>query len=90
MRNCEGIRESIGSWLDEYRTLLTAVIAAQWTHSAIAGFAGGVVGAAAVAALFGLFAIVFAADQFPGLTLAEYLLQEMTDWCGGPIDGGPG
>jgi ABC-type uncharacterized transport system permease subunit len=42
---------------------MTAVIAAQWTHSAIAGFAGGVVGAAAVGALFGLFAIVFAADQ---------------------------
>src|SRR5207247_3842067 len=42
---------------------MTSVVAAQSTKSAIAGFAGGVVGAAAVGALFGLFAIVFAADQ---------------------------
>src|SRR5207247_10422841 len=42
---------------------MTSVSAAQWTDSAVAGFAGGVVGAAAVGALFGLFAVVFAADQ---------------------------
>ena len=42
---------------------MTAVVAAQLTKSLAAGFAGGVVGAAAVGALFGLFAIVFAADQ---------------------------
>ena len=42
---------------------MTSVVAAEMTGSAIAGFAGGVVGAAAAGALFGLFAIVFAADQ---------------------------
>src|SRR5438067_1123331 len=42
---------------------MTSVVATQWTHSVIVGFVGGVVGAAAVGALFGLFAIVFAADQ---------------------------
>jgi ABC-type uncharacterized transport system permease subunit len=42
---------------------MTAVAAVQMTHSVIAGFAGGVIGAAAIGALFGLFAILFAADQ---------------------------
>ena len=42
---------------------MTSVIAVQTTHSVIAGFAGGVIGAAIIGALFGLFAIVFAADQ---------------------------
>ena len=42
---------------------MTAVIAAAMTNSAVAGFAGGIAGAAATGALFGLFAIVFAADQ---------------------------
>jgi general nucleoside transport system permease protein len=42
---------------------MTSVIAVQLTHSVIAGFAGGVIGAAVIGALFGLFAIVFAADQ---------------------------
>ena len=35
---------------------MTSVVAAQWTDSALVGFVGGVVGAAAVGALFGLFA----------------------------------
>lgn len=42
---------------------MTAVIAAQLTHSVILGFAGGVAGAAAAGALFGLFAMTFGADQ---------------------------
>ena len=42
---------------------MTSVVAAQLTKSLAIGFVGGVVGAAAVGALFGLFAIVFAADQ---------------------------
>src|SRR5205814_1236937 len=42
---------------------MTSVVATQWTRSVVVGFVGGVVGAAAVGALFGLFAIVFAADQ---------------------------
>jgi len=42
---------------------MTSVIAVQLTHSVIAGFAGGAIGAAIIGALFGLFAIVFAADQ---------------------------
>jgi len=42
---------------------MTSVVAAQLTHSVVLGFAGGVAGAAAVGALFGLFAMVFRADQ---------------------------
>src|SRR3954462_4535735 len=42
---------------------MTSVVAAALTNSAMAGFASGVLGAAMVGALFGLFAIVFAADQ---------------------------
>ncbi len=42
---------------------MTSVIAAQLTHSVILGFLGGVIGAAAIAALFGFFAIAIGADQ---------------------------
>jgi general nucleoside transport system permease protein len=42
---------------------MTAALAAQATKSVLAGFAGGVAGAAAVALLFGAFAIVRRADQ---------------------------
>jgi simple sugar transport system permease protein len=42
---------------------MTSVVAAQISGSLAVGFAGGVAGAAAVGALFGLFAIVFDADQ---------------------------
>jgi ABC-type uncharacterized transport system permease subunit len=57
---------------------MTSVIAAQWTHSAAAGFAGGVVGAAAVGALFGLFAVVFAADQIVTGTAINFLALGVT------------
>ena len=57
---------------------MTSVIAAQWTHSAVAGFAGGVVGAAAVGALFGLFAVVFAADQIVTGTAINFLALGVT------------
>lgn len=42
---------------------MTSVVAAQLTHSVILGFLGGVIGAAAIAALFGFFAISIGADQ---------------------------
>ena len=42
---------------------MTSVVAAQLTHSVIFGFFGGVIGAAAIAALFGFFAIAIGADQ---------------------------
>jgi len=42
---------------------MTAVVAAQVTQSAAAGFAGGIAGALVIGALFGLFTIVLKADQ---------------------------
>src|ERR1051325_6756343 len=42
---------------------MTAAFAAQTTNSMIIGFAGGIVGAAMIAPLFGVFAIVLRADQ---------------------------
>ena len=42
---------------------MTAVLAQQSMHSVAAGFAGGILGALLVAALFGLFAIRYRADQ---------------------------
>ena len=42
---------------------MTAVLAAQGSHSAAIGFLGGIAGAAAMGALFGLFAIELHADQ---------------------------
>src|SRR6476619_7028856 len=42
---------------------MTAVLAAQGSHSVAIGFLGGIAGAALVAALFGTFAISLGADQ---------------------------
>lgn len=42
---------------------MTAVLFAQWSHSASVAFIGGIVGAALTGALFGFFAIALAADQ---------------------------
>ncbi|MCU1350630.1 MAG: Inner-rane translocator [Acidobacteria bacterium] len=42
---------------------MTAVLAAQRTHSVAAGFLGGIAGALIIGALFGLFAIALKADQ---------------------------
>src|SRR5258708_6757981 len=42
---------------------MTAVLAVQLTKSLLIGFVGGIVGAAAIGALFGLFAITLKADQ---------------------------
>jgi len=42
---------------------MTSVLAAQLTHSALLGFAGGIAGALLIGALFGAFAIVVNADQ---------------------------
>jgi general nucleoside transport system permease protein len=42
---------------------MTSVVAAQLTHSVVLGFVGGVTGAMLIGALFGLFAMVFRADQ---------------------------
>jgi simple sugar transport system permease protein len=57
---------------------MTAVVAAQATNSAVIGFAGGVLGAAMVGALFGLFAIVFAADQIVTGTAINLLVLGVT------------
>src|ERR687890_559743 len=42
---------------------MTGVLAAQMTHSVLLGFAGGIAGAAAIAAIFGFFVIVLKSDQ---------------------------
>ena len=57
---------------------MTAVVAAQLTHSVVLGFLGGIIGAAAVGALFGLFALRFAADQIVTGTAIVLLAQGLT------------
>ena len=57
---------------------MTAVVTAQLTHSVVLGFIGGIAGAAAVGALFGLFAIRFAADQIVTGTAIVLLAQGLT------------
>jgi len=57
---------------------MTAVVTAQLTHSVVLGFLGGIVGAAAVGALFGLFALRFAADQIVTGTAIVLLAQGLT------------
>jgi len=57
---------------------MTAVIAAQLTHSVIFGFIGGIAGAAFVGAVFGLFALRFAADQIVTGTAIVLLAQGLT------------
>ncbi|MEA2326897.1 MAG: ral nucleoside transport system permease protein [Thermoanaerobaculia bacterium] len=57
---------------------MTAVITAQLTHSVMLGFLGGIAGAALVGALFGLFALRFAADQIVTGTAIVLLAQGLT------------
>lgn len=57
---------------------MTAVLIAQWTQSASMAFLGGIAGAAAMAALFGVFAIVFAADQIVTGTAINLLALGLT------------
>jgi len=57
---------------------MTAVITAQLTHSVMLGFLGGSAGAAIVGALFGLFALRFAADQIVTGTAIVLLAQGLT------------
>jgi ABC-type uncharacterized transport system permease subunit len=57
---------------------MTSVITAQLTHSVILGFLGGIAGAAFVGALFGLFALRFAADQIVTGTAIVLLAQGLT------------
>ena len=57
---------------------MTAVVAAQWTQSIAIGFLAGIAGAAAIGALFGLFAIRFAVDQIVTGTAIVLLAQGLT------------
>ncbi len=57
---------------------MTAVVAVQWTHSIAIGFLAGIAGAAAIGALFGLFAIRFAVDQIVTGTAIVLLAQGLT------------
>ncbi|HUP63588.1 MAG TPA: ABC transporter permease [Thermoanaerobaculia bacterium] len=59
---------------------LCAVLAAQLTSSVLLGFAGGILGAIAVAALFGLFAIVLRADQIVTGTAINLLALGITSF----------
>lgn len=65
---------------------MTAVVAAQLTHSVLAGFLGGIVGAAVVGALFGLFALRFAADQIVTGTAIVLLAQGLTGFVYRELD----
>ncbi len=57
---------------------MTAVVTTQLTHSLAIGFLGGVAGAAAVGALYGLFALRLAADQIVTGTAIVLLAQGLT------------
>jgi simple sugar transport system permease protein len=57
---------------------MTAVVTTQLTHSITLGFFGGIAGAAAVGALFGLFALRFGADQIVTGTAIVLLAQGLT------------
>ena len=59
---------------------LTAVFAAQTTNSVLIGFAGGIAGALAIAALFALFAVVLRADQIVTGTAINLLALGMTSF----------
>lgn len=52
---------------------MTSVISAQTSHSVLLGFAGGMAGAAAIAAIFGVFTIVLKADQIVTGTAINFL-----------------
>jgi ABC-type uncharacterized transport system permease subunit len=57
---------------------MTAVVAAQLTRSVVAGFFGGIAGALAIAALFGVFAIALRADQIVTGTAINFLALGLT------------
>lgn len=65
---------------------MTAVVTAQLTHSVPLGFLGGIAGAAAVGAIFGLFALRFAADQIVTGTAIVLLAQGLTGFVYREID----
>jgi simple sugar transport system permease protein len=65
---------------------MTAVITAQLTHSVILGFLGGIAGAAMVGAIFGLFAIRYAADQIVTGTAIVLLAQGLTGYVYRELD----
>jgi ABC-type uncharacterized transport system permease subunit len=65
---------------------MTAVITAQLTHSITLGILGGIAGAAMVGALFGLFAIRYAADQIVTGTAIVLLAQGLTGYIYRELD----
>ncbi len=65
---------------------MTAVVTAQLTHSVTLGFLGGIAGAAMVGALFGLFALRFAADQIVTGTAIVLLAQGLTGFIYRELD----
>jgi simple sugar transport system permease protein len=65
---------------------MTAVITAQLTHSITLGILGGIAGAAMVGAIFGLFAIRYAADQIVTGTAIVLLAQGLTGYVYREID----
>ena len=65
---------------------MTAVIAAQLTHSIALGFLAGILGAAIVGALFGLFAIRYAVDQIVTGTAIVLQAQGMTGYVYRELD----
>jgi len=66
---------------------MTAVLAQQSTHSVLAGFAGGIAGALLVAALFGLFAIRYRADQIVTGTAINLLALGLTGFIYKAVSG---
>jgi len=67
---------------------MTAVLAAQVTKSLMLGFAGGIAGAAIVALLFGLFAIVLRADQIVTGTAINLFALGLTSFVYRELQGG--
>src|SRR6185369_4330275 len=67
---------------------MTAVIAQQATGSVVAGFAGGILGAAIIAALFGAFAIRYRADQIVTGTAINLLAAGVTGFVYQALGGG--
>jgi len=65
---------------------MTAVATAQLTHSVVIGFLGGIAGAGAVGALFGLFALRFASDQIVTGTAIVLLAQGLTGFVYRELD----
>jgi simple sugar transport system permease protein len=67
---------------------MSAVLAAQLTKSVLFGFAGGIAGAAIVALLFGLFAIVLRADQIVTGTAINLFALGLTSFIYQELQGG--